>query len=188
MKTGRKVIAAGAAVAVVAAVAAIAILWVTAGSAGLPRDTKAAQFKATTIAGKEFDLKGLRGRVVLLDFWATWCPPCRAEAPELEKLWRKYKDRGLVVAGIALNSGGDRDLREFATEHRLTYAIVNDRAGAIAGKYRIRPIPTTYIVSPEGVVHAVHVGYQPGLEKQLEREIKELLPSRAQLQKLKPLE
>jgi peroxiredoxin len=182
MKTGRKVIAA------VAAVAAIAMLWVTAGSAELARDTKAAQFKATTIAGKEFDLKGLRGRVVLLDFWATWCPPCRAEAPELEKLWRKYKDRGLVVAGIALDSGSDRDLRKFATEHRLTYAMVNDRAGAIAGKYRIRPIPTTYVVSPAGLVHAVHVGYQPGLEKQLEREIKGLLPSRAQLQKLKPLE
>jgi len=161
--------------AVGAAVAAAVLLVVGIGFAALPSRTDAPKFKALTLAGKQFQLADLRGRVVLLDFFATWCPPCRAEVPELEKLWRRYKDQGLVVIGVALESGRADEVRRFAAEHKLTYWLVNDERGAIASNYRIGPIPTTYIISPKGVITQVHVGFAPGMENDFERQIKGLL-------------
>ena len=170
------------------AVMAAAVFLATGGFAALSKDTEAPDFKAKTIKGREFQLKQLRGRVVLLDFWATWCPPCRQEAPELEKLWQKYKDQGLVVIGIALESGGAQGVSKFAAENKLSYWLVSDDKGEIAGKYKIRPIPTTYIVDPKGIIRYVQVGFGPGAEKDFEKQIKAHLPSAEQLKTLKPLE
>ena len=181
MKARRKLILAGV------TVAAAALLLASAGFAALSKNTTAPNFKAATLTGKQFELQDLRGRVVLLDFWATWCPPCRNEAPQLQKLWEKYKDKGLVVIGIALDSGDDAALRKFAADNELTYWLVNDRSGAIAAKYRIGPIPTTYIVSPSGAISRVHIGFAPGMEKDFDREIKALLPAPGELQNFKPL-
>ncbi len=164
--------------AVGAVVAAMALLAASIGFAALPGNTEAPKFTAVTLAGKQFRLADLRGRVVLMDFFATWCPPCRAAVPELEKLWRRYGDQGLVVIGIALDSGSADAVRRFAADYKLTYWLVNDEQGAIASKYRIRPIPTTYIISPKGVITQVRVGFAPGMEKDFERQIKALLPAR----------
>lgn len=149
---------------------------------------KAPDFKATTLADKEFELEDLRGRVVLLNFWATWCKYCGQEVLQLEKLWKKYKDKGLVVIGIAGESGSDEEVRKFAADNKLTYWMVNDKSGAIAREYGIRPIPTTYILSPQGVITRAYISFGPGLEKQFDKEIKRLLPTPAQLKKLKPLD
>lgn len=181
MKARRKLILAGV------TVAAAALLLASAGFAALSKNTTAPSFKAAALAGQRLELQDLRGRVVLLDFWATWCPPCRNEAPQLQKLWEKYKDKGLVVIGIALDSGDDAALREFAAESKLTYWLVNDRSGAIAAEYRIGPIPTTYVVSPTGAISQVHVGFGPGMEKDFDRDIEALLPAPSELKNLKPL-
>lgn len=182
MKTKRMLMAAG--------VAMVALTVVTAYStwAEIAKNRPAPGFKATTISGKAFDLRDLRGRVVLLDFWATWCPPCRAEAPELEKLWQAYRNQGLVVIGVAISSGSSSDLREFARAHKLNYWLVSDDKGALAEKYGVRPIPTTYIIGPDGKVRSAHVGFAPGMEKELDKEIRSVLPSRAEVGRLKPLE
>jgi peroxiredoxin len=173
---------------VVATVAALALLLTTWGFAALSKGTEAPAFKAKTINGKAFALKDLRGRVVLLDFWATWCPPCRAETPQLEKLWQEYRDRGLIVVGIALESGGAPGIRKFTQQNKLTYWQVSDDEGAIAEKYGIRPIPTTYIIDTKGIIRLAQVGYGPGLEKLFAREIEKLLPSPDALKALKPIE
>jgi len=172
-----------------AAIAAVVVLvLVASGTLGaLSKGKKAPDFKAKTLKGTEFELKDLRGRVVLMDFWATWCPPCRREVPELEKLWKKYKDKGLVVLGIALDRGSSDVVRKFVAKYKLTYWQVHDARSEIARKYDIRPIPTTYIVDTKGVIRDVHVGFGPGLEKEFEKEIKALLPSPEELRKLKPL-
>ena len=169
------------------AAAAVVVLIAGTGFAALNKNLEAPNFKAKTVAGKQFELKDLRGRVVLLDFWATWCPPCRMEAPAIDKLWRTYKDKGLVVVGIALESGGPAQVKKFAEDNGLTYRLVADESGDIAKSYKISPIPTTYIVDAKGVIRQVHIGFGPGAEKDFEKEIKALLPAPEQLKNLKPL-
>jgi len=142
----------------------------------LKKDARAPNFSAQTVEGKKFALSDLRGRVVLLDFWAAWCPACRAEVPELEKLWKRYKDRGLIVVGIALESGGARAVARFAQDNKLTYWQVSDDQGRIAEKYRIRPIPTTFIVDQKGFIRHSQVGFGPGGEKDLAKRLEVLLP------------
>jgi peroxiredoxin len=181
MKLGTKVLVLSAAVAVAAACAG------SGGFAALSKNTKAPDFRARTVTGKQLALSDLRGRVVLLDFWATWCPPCRLETPELQKLWQKYRDKGLVVIGISLDQEGAPVVRRFADDHKLTYWQVSDAQGEIADKYGIRPIPTTYVVDTKGVIQYVQVGFGPGVERELAKRIEALLPSPKDLKKLKPL-
>lgn len=155
--------------------------------AALSKDTRAPNFTARTLAGKDFSLQDLRGRVVLLDFFATWCPPCRMEVPELQKLWEQYRDQGLVVVGVALSSGEASEVRKFAADRGLTYWQVNDESGRIAAKYGIRPIPTTYVIDRNGVIRHSQVGFGPGGEKEFAKQIRPLLPKPEELKKLKPL-
>jgi len=181
MKWNVRIVLASAVVLVIAGVLA------TYSFAALSKDTRAPDFTARTLAGKDFSLQDLRGRVVLLDFFATWCPPCRLEVPELQKLWQAYGDKGLVVVGVALESGGPSEVRKFAADRGLTYWQVNDEGGRIAAKYGIRPIPTTYIIDRSGVIRHSQVGFGPGAEKEFAKKIQSLLPKPDELKKLKPL-
>lgn len=103
-------------------------------------------------------LKDLRGRAVLLDFWATWCAHCRAEAPILDGVSRRWRDRGVTVVGIDIDSPGQGDPGEFAARHGLSYPIVHDRFGEASRDYRVEELPTLVVVSRTGVVVAVRTG------------------------------
>jgi thiol-disulfide isomerase/thioredoxin len=109
--------------------------------------------------------------VVLVNFWASWCPPCRAEAPHLEALSRAYRRRGLVILGLSI----DRDRQAAAAFARRTwsYPVFLDGSG-VAGQYGVFSIPCTFVVGKDGRVTARHDGYGRGLERQLEAEVKAL--------------
>jgi thiol-disulfide isomerase/thioredoxin len=107
--------------------------------------------------GKTYRLSDFRGKVVVLNFWATWCPPCRFEMPSLERLWQKVKDQNIVI--LAINVGEDSDtIFEFGGNYPTTFPIPMDRNGDVIKRYPVKGLPTTYIVSPDGRVTHRAVG------------------------------
>jgi peroxiredoxin len=144
---------------------------------------KAPDFKLISIDGKKISLSDLSkpidkkhpSSVVLLDFWATWCPPCREEIPHLQKLHEKYAKDGLSVVGIAGDSDSKAMVRSFAKAKKLTYAILLDTSADAHRTYGIRGYPTVYLIDRKGIIHGIHIGYVRGMEKDIEAEVKSLL-------------
>jgi thiol-disulfide isomerase/thioredoxin len=123
--------------------------------------------------GKDLRLSDLRGHTVLLDFWATWCGPCRAQTPIVQGIARRWADKGVVVVGVDTDTPDQGDPGEFARSHGLTYPIVHDPSGIAARSYDVESLPTLVVVSQTGVV----VGMSSGVtdDAQLERLIRQAL-------------
>jgi peroxiredoxin len=112
---------------------------------------------ALSLDGRTARLSELRGKIVLLNFWATWCPPCREEMPALEKLWKAMKDKDFAIMGI---SGGESMsvVKRFVEIGGYTYPIYADPSSEAASAYGIRFIPTTYVIDESGAVIAMKSG------------------------------
>ncbi len=121
--------------------------------------TRILDFELQDLKGKKVKLSGLAGQVVFLNFWATWCPPCRAEMPSMERLHARLKDKGLTVIGVDLQEG-QREVEGFVKEYKLSFPIVIDRSGSVAAQYGIRSIPTTYVIGRDGTILAGRIGGQ----------------------------
>lgn len=132
---------------------------------------QAANFTATDVfTGEKFTLNDLRGQVVFLNFWATWCPPCKGEMPEMELLHKEMGDRVRIVALGADPRETPSQLASFATSMNLTFTIAYDRAIAMEA-YQVRGIPTSFFIDKDGVIRARHVG--PLTVKQMKEYIAE---------------
>ena len=107
--------------------------------------------------GKRISLQDLRGKVVFLNFWASWCPPCRAEAKELEASWQKFKDKGIVFLGVNIQDK-DPAAMEFISEFGITFPNGRDASGRIAVDYGVWGIPETFFIDTEGRITYKHVG------------------------------
>jgi len=112
-------------------------------------------FSAKDISGRALKLSDFKGKVVLLDFWATWCPPCRVEVPSLLEIFRKFKDKEFVLISVSL----DRDLqaaRQFVKDKGMGWVhIIDQEAGrAIAGLYEVEYIPSTFVIGRQGKIEA----------------------------------
>lgn len=153
--------------------------FVTQQPAGVAVGSQAPDIQAETLQGDTFKLEQLRGKVVLLDFWATWCGPCVKAMPALQELSDKYKDKGLVVLGVNRDEGGENGVREkvkgFLEDNNLTFGHIMDPSAEIAMSYGVRGLPTTVIIDQKGVVRNIHTGYSPQLKAQLTKEIATLI-------------
>ena len=115
---------------------------------------RAPAFDLARLDGKgKVSLASLRGKTVVLNFWASWCDPCKREAPALEKLWQDYRGKGVVVLGVDTGPDAKSDGRRFAAAHRLTYPIVFDpNALVAANSYDVAGLPVTYVLDRQGRV------------------------------------
>src|SRR3989304_1741804 len=106
-------------------------------------------FRLPALDGRTLDLAALRGRPIVLNFWASWCVPCKDEAPLLERAWKTYRDKGLLVIGVNIQDL-EADARRFVAEVGITYPNVRDRDGKANRAYGITGIPEKFFVSPDG--------------------------------------
>jgi cytochrome c biogenesis protein CcmG/thiol:disulfide interchange protein DsbE len=119
---------------------------------------RAPEFALKDANGKVVHLADYRGKVVLLDFWATWCGPCTVEIPWFTEFQRKYKDRGFEVLGVSMDEDGWKAITPFVTQRKVNYRIVlgDDKTGDQYGG--LEALPTTFVIDRDGRIAAVHVG------------------------------
>ena len=130
-------------------------------------------FALEDLDGNRVDLQSLKGKVALLDFWASWCGPCVAELPHIEKLHRDFKDRGLVVLGV--NNEDVVVAREFVKRKGYTFTTLFDEGSEVTRKYRVSGIPQVFIIDREGIVKWHALGYGPGKEFDLRNAVEKVL-------------
>lgn len=119
----------------------------------------APDFTLNTLDGSEITLSALRGKIVIINIWTTWCPPCRAETPALQNSYEQYKDAGVVILGVDLtNRDTISDVKNFVREFKLTYPILLDVEGKVAVLYQNTALPSTYFVDREGIIRTVMIG------------------------------
>ncbi|MEP7294504.1 MAG: TlpA disulfide reductase family protein, partial [Chloroflexota bacterium] len=120
---------------------------------GRPTAGPAPDFTLTTFDGGEFKLSEQRGKVVVINFWASWCGPCRTEAPTLESLWQQYKDRDVVFLGVTY-ADDPTDSREFMAQYGMTYTVAEDgRSEVSKALYHIQGVPETFIIDKDGNIN-----------------------------------
>jgi peroxiredoxin len=112
-------------------------------------------YQLTDLDGRPIRLADLRGKVVWLNFWASWCPPCQQETPILRALDAKYRDRGLAIIGISVQETTPTDVKAYADRYQLGYTIGFDGSGHILRTYRVFALPTQFFIDPNGVIELV---------------------------------
>jgi peroxiredoxin len=117
---------------------------------------QAPNFAATTLEGAKVTLSGLRGRPVWLSFGAPWCQPCRAENPDVEAAWEKYRAQGLEILWVVINDSRS-DIESYATRTGLMYPKIDDSSGAIESRYRIDGIPSHFFIDRSGVLREIRI-------------------------------
>ena len=133
----------------------------------------AIDFEATDLGGGRFQGSSLKGTIVLLDFWAVWCPPCLKAMPILGKLQQDFEDEGFQVLGIAVYSGTPEDVSEFIQEHPVDYPIVVGDDDLIE-RFAIIGYPTYFLIDPEGHIYKKYVGERKDLYERVAEDIEAL--------------
>ncbi len=148
-----------------------------AGVAELKEGQQAPALTLATLDGAQASLADHRDKLVVLNFWATWCQPCTLEMPSLEALWRRYRERGLVVLAVSVDRGAPRNLLEpYVHNLKLTFRILLDPDAKTSGNWRVTALPATFIVRPGGDVTGMVVGAREWDSREMRALIEELLP------------
>jgi len=150
----------------------IAVLFLS-GAGFVFADETAPEFSLPTEQG-EVSLSDLQGQVVYLDFWASWCGPCRKSFPWMNELFSRYKDLGFRV--VAINLDADRELSDkFLGKHPANFTIAYNPQGDVAEAYSVMGMPSSYLIDRQGRIHSAHVGFRESEKGKIEAEIRVLL-------------
>jgi peroxiredoxin len=149
-----------------------AAMWAKTPDTGLSNLGKAPEFSLETLDGKQVSLASLKGKVVVVDFWATWCPPCVAEIPGFQELQAKYAEKGVVFVGVSLDRRAE-PVKEFLARNKVTYAVGVGDASHVDAFGGFDAIPTTFLIDRDGNIRHRKTG---GMERDAyEKLLKQLL-------------
>ncbi len=137
-------------------------------------ELQAIDFTLQDLTGRETSLNAFRGKVVFLNFWATWCGPCRAEIPSMEKLYTELKDQGFTIVAVNSQESAEQ-VSAFVQEMGMSFPVLLDSAGKAGATYTVRAIPTTYIIDPQGSIRGRMVGTREWYTPQIISLVKDLL-------------
>jgi peroxiredoxin len=134
----------------------------------------APDFTLKSNQGENIKLSELRGQVVMINFWASWCGPCRQEMPLLDQLYQRYRPMGFTLLGVNVeedSSAADKVLKEIP----VTFPVLYDKKNQVSENYQVRAMPSTVLIDRDGKVRYLHEGYQPGYEDAYQQQIRELV-------------
>ncbi|MGB8984614.1 MAG: TlpA disulfide reductase family protein [Anaerolineales bacterium] len=135
----------------------------------------APDFELRTPDGEVIRLSDLRGQAVLVNLWATWCPPCRAEMQSIEKVYQEYKDQGFTVLAVNMTRQDDASaILPFVREQALTFPVLLDERGEVAAAYQLQSLPSSYFIRRDGIINEVVIG-GPMSEALLRTRIEDIL-------------
>ena len=135
----------------------------------------APDFELKTPTGESVKLSDLRGQAVLVNLWATWCPPCRAEMQSIETVYNEYKDQGFVVLAVNMTyQDNQTDIMPFVDQEGLTFPILLDETGAMANAYQLQSLPSSYFIGRDGIIREVVIG-GPMAEALLRTRVEDIL-------------
>jgi len=117
----------------------------------------APDFVLPSIGGQSRKLSNYRGKVVLVNLWATWCPPCLEEMPAMERLWRRHKDAGFVLVAVSLD-GDPKKVPPFVSSHKFSFPVALDPKMTVAEKYGVRALPSSFVIDRTGTMTGVALG------------------------------
>lgn len=134
----------------------------------------APDFTLPAMSGDKVTLSDLRGQVVLINFWATWCGPCRKEMPLLEQLYQRYNRLGFTLLGVNVEKNPN-DARAWLRETPVSFPVLFDSDSTVSKMYEVVAMPSTVLVDRAGNVRFLHHGYQPGYENEYQNQIRALI-------------
>ncbi|MBI5848381.1 MAG: TlpA family protein disulfide reductase [Nitrospirae bacterium] len=136
----------------------------------------APDFTRKDLSGKSITLSDYKGKVVLLEFWATWCPPCKASIPGLIALHKKFEQKGFIILGVSIDTDSDalEQVRRFAASHSISYPVLLADE-SMPKQYNVVSIPTSFLIGKDGKIVDINKGYSEDFDKRLSAQIEALL-------------
>jgi len=139
-----------------------------------PVDGKAPDFTLHSRGGQNLRLSDYRGQIVLINFWASWCGPCRQEMPLLQNLYHRYSKLGFTILGVNVDSDSTK-ANNYLRDMQVTFPILYDNSNSVSKRFNVNAMPTTVIVDRNGNMRFLHQGYKPGYEKDYKKEVVSLI-------------
>lgn len=135
-------------------------------------------FTLQNLIADDVSLSDYRGKLVLLNFWATWCMPCRQEMPGMERLWQRYRDKGFAVLAVSTDEGASSRVKSFVKRLQLSFPVVLDPESTVSDRYQVSGLPVSYLIDQEGRIAAKVTGSADWMSEKSIARIEALLDAR----------